>query len=215
MAVLALAWGAGLATVPQPMKPRTTIRTLLAAALVAAITLVPAAAWAGSCTFQISPSPGWRGADVTISGFQVGANVTYYVNLNGEQIKTGQTNSNGAFSFHYTIPNNFPVGTTNWYVFSDGCSMVDARDYTVMATAPTTTTTSTTTTTTIPPTTTTLAPTTTVAGDTTTTVAATTTTTVAEEDDGGGIPLVVWIVIAALGGVVLFLIGKLSAGRRK
>jgi hypothetical protein len=211
------------------MKPRTTIRTLLAAALVAAVTLVPAAAWAGSCTFQISPSPGWRGADITISGFSMGANVDYYVNFDGAQIKTGQTNSNGAMSFHYIIPNSTPVGTVNWFVGSNGCSMDDSRDYTVMATAPTTTTTSTTTTTTIPPTTTTLAPTTTVAaptttvaaptttvaGDTTTTVAATTTTTVAEEEDGGGIPLVVWIVIAALGGVVLFLVGKLSAGRRR
>jgi hypothetical protein len=152
------------------MKPRTTIRTLLAAALVATVTLVPATAWAGSCTFQISPSPGWRGADITISGFQMSPNTAYYVNFGGNQIKTGTTNGNGAFSFHYTIPGNYPVGTTNWFVGQNpGCEMTESRDYTVMAAEPTTTTTSTTTTTT-----TTIAPTTTAAP--TTTVAATTTT---------------------------------------
>jgi hypothetical protein len=205
------------------MKPRATIRTLLALAIVSAVMLIPATAWAG-CNLTFNPNPGYRGANVTISGFGFAANATYYVNFGGNPIKTGPTNANGAFSFTYTIPNDYPTGTTNVFAYTDPTGCETNPDYTVNATAPTTTTTtSTTTTTTLAPTTTVAAPTTTVTvptttvggGDTTTTVAATTTTTVAEEEDGGGIPLVVWIVIAALGGVVLFLIGKLFAGRRR
>jgi hypothetical protein len=216
------------------MKLRPAIRITLAAALVAASLAVPATASAGACTFQISPNPGWRGAEVTISGFQLGANVNYYVNFNGEQIASGQANSNGAFSFEYTIPADTPVGTVNWFVGSDGCSMDDARDYTILAAAPTTTTVAPATTTTIPSVTSTAAPTTTIGVDTTTstlidvtsttqsgaettTTIGTTTTTIEIPEDGrggGGIPIVVWVVIAVVGVAVVFLLGKLSGRRR-
>jgi hypothetical protein len=211
------------------MKPRTTIRTLLAVAIVSAVTLVPATAWAG-CNLTFNPNPGYRGADVTISGFGFAASATYYVNFGGTPIKTGSTNQNGAFSFSYTIPNNFPTGTTNVFAYTDPSGCEANPNYQVNSGPPATTTTSTTTTTTLAPTTTTLAPTTTVAaptttvaaptttvagGNTTTTVAATTTTTVAEEDDGGGIPLVVWIVIGVAAAVILLFLGRAMAGRRR
>ncbi len=212
-----------IATFPALMKPRT-LRTLLATAIVGSALLLPATASAGSCSLTFNPNPGWRGASITISGFGFTANAEYFVNFGGNPIKTGTTNGNGAFSFNYTIPNDYPVGQTNVFAFTNPTGCEDNPNYQVNASPPTTTTTttSTTTTTLAPTTTTTLAPTTTAAATTTTAAATTTsavpadttTTTVPAENDGGGIPLVVWIGIAALIGVALFLVGKMSSRRR-
>ena len=216
------------------MNSRSTLRTLLAAVIVAAVTLVPTTAWA-ACTFNAQPNPAWRGATVTFQGFGMQANTAYYVNLNGLQIKNGTTNQNGAFSFDYVIPGDYATGTGNWFVGQNpGCEMTQDRPFTVLASEPTTTTT----TTTLPPTTTTVAETTTTvaettttvaattttaagvttttaAGDTTTTVPATTTTTEAtSDDDGGGSSIIMYILIAAaLGGLLVFL--GMAMGRRR
>ena len=213
------------------MKTRATTRALAAASLIAAVLVMPATAMGGSCIFNAQPNPGWPGATVTFSGSGMSPNVGYHVNFDGNNIKNGTTNGSGNFSFTYVLPGNTSVGSHNWFAFADsGCGMNDSRNYNVVAGPPatTTTTTTSTTTTTTSTTTTTLAPTTTVAGDTTTTVAGdttttaatdttvsdTTTTTVAEEEDGGGIPIYIWVVIAALGALVLFLIGRMSSRRR-
>jgi hypothetical protein len=216
------------------MKPRTTIRTLLASALVAAVTLVPATAWAG-CTFKITPaSPGWRGASAYIEGFGMSPDTEVYPKFNGQGPASGTfTNGSGYFKYSFTIPNDAP-SDSNWVVFASGCQMDDARNYTVLATAPTTTTvttTTTTTTTSVPPTTT-LAPTTTVAAttttvvdlttttgggaETTTSVGDTTTTTVVEDGEAGdSSPILLYVIIGALAAAVLFLLARMMGGRRK
>ena len=213
------------------MKIRATTRALAAASLIAAVLVMPATAMGGSCIFNAQPNPGWPGATVTFSGTALSPNVSYYVNFDGMQIKTGTTNGSGNFSFQYVLPGNTSVGQHGWFAGANGaCEMSEERNYNVVAGPPATTTTTTsttststttsTTTTTLAPTTTVAAPTTTVAGDTTTTagtgttVVDTTTTTVAAEDDGGGIPIYIWVAIGALVALVLFLIGRMSSRRR-
>ena len=129
---------------------------------------MPAAASAGGCSISMNPNPGWRGANVTFTGSGFQANEGYYVNLGGNQIKTGTTSPSGGFSFTYQIPNNFPVGTTNVFAAQDNGECETNPSYTVNASPPTTTA----------ATTTTIATTTTTITTTTTTTTATTTTTV-------------------------------------
>lgn len=194
----------------------TRIARLFAASILVGVILTPAAAMAGNCNANISPSPGWRGATVTISGTGFDVGVGFYVNFGGNQIHNGTTDASGAFSFQYQIPNNFPTGTTNYFVADNAANCEVNKDYTVNASPPTTTTssTTTTTTTTLAPTTT-EAPTTTLAATTTeaptTTLATTTsltenTTTTTEADSGGG-GGVDTIVIVLIGLVVLLGLG--------
>ncbi len=202
------------------------IARLIAALAVVGFTLIPATAYAG-CALIISPNPGWRGADVAFTGTGFAANTGYYVNFGGEKIKEGTTNENGVFSFNYTIPGDYPTGTTNVFATDDVASCEQNPDYQVNASGPTTTTTTTTSTTTIPPTTTTIAAgSTTTLGETTTTAAegsnttvlsgGDTTTTVAGSDGGGGgIPIFVWGVIALLVAIILLLVGRTMGGRRR
>ncbi len=209
------------------MKPRATTRALLALAMVFAVLMIPATAWAG-CNVSVTPNPTWRGGTISILGNGFPANAAYYVNLNGDKIREGTTSGSGTINTSYQIPGSFPTGSANWFVQDtllstcavNGDLQVNSGPPATTTTTAATTTTTTTTTTTLPPTTT-VAPTTTLADTTTTvvdttttTVSDTTTTTVAEADDGGGIPIFIWIVIAVLGGAVLFLIGKMSSRRK-
>jgi MYXO-CTERM domain-containing protein len=206
----------------------TRFASLLAVSLLVGVVLMPSTAWAG-CTFSISPTQGYRGYSSTISASGLETGTNYTVLFNGQQVKQGVVPANGNISATFTIPND-PENQSNWVVFADsGCTMTDARSYTVndgpppTTTVPTTTptTTSTTTTTTVAPTTTTQATTTTVAAptttiaDTTTTAVADTTTTseVDEEGGGGGTSPVVWVLIGAL--VPLGLLGAFLLGRRR
>lgn len=201
---------------------------LIAALAVVGLTLIPATAYAG-CALIISPNPGWRGADVAFTGTGFAANTGYYVNFGGERIKDGTTNENGVFSFNYTIPGDYPTGTTNVFATDYLPSCEQNPDYQVNASGPTTTTTPTTsvtTTTTIPPTTTTIAAgSTTTVGETTTTVAEATTTTVlaggettttvaSSDSGGGGIPIYVWGVIALLVAIILLLLSRSMGGKK-
>ncbi len=206
------------------------IPRLIAALAVLGLTLIPATAYAG-CALIISPNPGWRGADVAFTGTGFAANTGYYVNFGGERIKDGTTNENGVFSFNYTIPGDYPTGTTNVFATDYVPSCEQNPDYQVNASAPTTTTTTTTTsattTTTIAPTTTTTTAgsATTAVGDTATTAAEgsnttvlsggdTTTTVPATDGGGGGVPLFVWGVIAVLVAIILLFLGRAMGGRR-
>lgn len=213
------------------MKPRTTIRTLLALVLVSAVTLVPGTALADNhCTFRILPSPGWRGATATIEGFNMSPDHEYVANFEGEnQAAPGaKTNGNGYFKVTFTIPMDAP-STSNWIVFDSsaqgGCQMNDSQPYTVLASAPTTTTTSVPPTTTLAPTTTVAATTTTVVdlttttgggAETTTSVGDTTTTTVVEDgEEGDSSPILLYVIIGVLAAALLFFIVKSLGGRRK
>lgn len=196
----------------------TRIPRLVAASLLVAVVLSPGIASAGDCNANISPSPGWRGAIVTISGSGFPPGAGYYVNFGGNQIHNGTTDTSGGFSFQYQIPNDFPVGTTQYFVADNDATCEVNPSYTVNAGPPVTTTTPTTTTTTAPTTTqattTTAATTTTTAATTTTSpVDDTTTTTEADDDDdgGGGISPIVWVLIALV--VVLAVALAFALGR--
>lgn len=199
------------------LRPRALI-TLCGSLLLAVV--LGGTALAQSCgTVTVSPDPGWRGAQVVISGsgFTPGTNV--FVNFGGSQIGVMTGNAEGAWSLSYTIPGDFPTGTTNVFAFDAPANCEDNPSYTVNASAPTTTTTTAaTTTTTAATTTTTAAPTTTVEAPATTaapdtTAATTTTTTVAPAADPDGSPAFLYLLIGVVLGAGLLGAG-LYFGRR-
>ncbi len=204
---------------------------LLAFVVLAGVLLTAAPALAACNSLSISPNPGYRGANITISGTGWTANDTIYVNFNGDPIGTTMSDGSGNWSLLYKIPNDYPTGTVNVFAY-DGPDNCEANpSYTVNASAPTTTTTApptttttatTTTTTTLAPTTTTtvaksttttLAATTTTAAATTTTGAATTTTTAAPAGGGGSSSTLLYVLI----GVIVVLVAALAftMGRRR
>ena len=214
------------------MNSRSTLRALFASALVAAVTLIPATVWAASCTIWIEPEAGQAaGHPITVRGSGWPAGQAVYVNmgdggLNSEQIvPSANVSGSGTFSYDTDVPVGFPVGVYNLFAANNNtsCEVAYGSVTYEVTSQPFVATTTTTTTTTLPPTTTTVAATTTTAAATTTTVAAATTTTVAgdtttttvadsgDEDGGGGFPIFVWVVIAVLGGAVVFLLGKMSS----
>lgn len=154
----------------------TRIARLFATLIIAGVILTPSMAGAGGCQLFFNPSPGWLGASVTVSGTGLQANDTYFVNVDGNQIGTGPTNTNGAFSFQWVIPSNHPTGTLNTFMQDGPANCSFNGSYTVNASPPTTTTLPTTTTTSTTTTTTTTVPDTTTTEATTTTVPVTTTT---------------------------------------
>ena len=131
--------------------------------------------------------------------------------LNSEQIvPSANVSGSGTFSYDTDVPGGFPVGVYNLFAANNNtsCEVAYGSVTYEVTSQPFVATTTTTTTTTLPPTTTTVAATTTtVAGDTTTTTVADS----GDEDGGGGIPIFVWVVIAVLGGAVVFLLGKMSS----
>ena len=179
----------------------------MVSALAAAVLSLPGVAGAGPCSASISPDPGWRGATVTISGSGWPAGTSFYVNFGGDQIHNGTTNASGQFSIQYMIPDDFPVGTTNYFVSDNAVTCSTNPDYQVLASPPPTTTSPPPPTTAAPPpptttttttTTTTIAPTTTVPGTTTTADEDTTTTTEADDEAGVGQGWMLWLIIAVL-----------------
>jgi hypothetical protein len=177
------------------MRPR-----IIALALAAMLLLpLPAGASGGCGEVGVSPNPGWRGANITISGTGFTPGTQIFVNFGGSPIGSTTSNSQGAFSMPYTIPSDFPVGTTNIFA-NDGGTCEDNPSYTVNAGPPTTTTTTTTTATTIEA----------------------TTTTLTEEDsayeDGGSSTLLMVVVGALLSAGLLgggLLLGRRMAGPSK
>jgi len=206
-------------------------RRLIGLLVLAGSMAIPGHALAGgSCgEVAVSPKPGWPGAEIIISGTNFTPGSQIFINFGGSPIGTTTSTVDGAFSLPYTIPNDFPAGTTNVFAFDGPANCEDNPSYTVNASPPTTTTTAAATTTAAPAATTTTAvtattaaPTTSAAAATTTTVAEATTTTAAEStttapesagDGNGGSSGIVLVVVGALLGAGLLGAG-LFLGRR-
>ncbi len=204
---------------------RRSITLALSLLVILAFPVTVATATSG-CQVSANPSPGWRGAQITISGTGFAPNTQISIlNFNGMSVGTPTTNGSGAFSVSYTIPNDAQVGTGNIFASDGTCE--HNPSYEVLAQAPTTTTIATTTTTAPTTTTTTQAETTTSLASTTTTVTAVPTTTVAGAvttiptdtttttmpDQAGGVPTWIWILVSVLALTVAVLAGVL-VGRR-
>jgi hypothetical protein len=71
---------------------------------------------AGGCAVTVSPSPGWPGANVTVtgSGFASGADITVY--LGDFPMYDGFIESAGTFRIGFRIPNPFTVGEVSFVV---------------------------------------------------------------------------------------------------
>jgi len=196
--------------------------------MLAGLMAIPGHALAGgSCgEVSVSPEPGWPGAEIIISGTDFTPGSQIFVNFGGSPIGTTTSTVDGAFSLPYTIPNDFPAGTTNVFAFDGPANCEDNPSYTVGASPPTTTTAAPATTTTASAATTTAAVTattaasTTSAGTATTTTAAEVTTTAtgstttapeSTDDDGGSSGILLLLVGALLGAGLLgagLLIGR-------
>lgn len=141
----------------------TRMRWPIAAALiVAALVGMSTSAQAQPCptSVNVTPSPGWIGGPIKLSGSGWAPGVDIFVNLDGKQLGSTTTNSSGVFSLSTTIPGNVATGSVLLFVQDGPANCEVQQQHTVLAQAPTTTTTTVTTTTTSttePPVTTTTA----------------------------------------------------------
>ena len=137
-------------------------RRWVALVLLVLLLVVPSPVAAAQICGEVTmtPTQGWPGADLVVTGTGFTASSQIFVNFGGVQIGTATSDAIGSFSLAYTIPSDVLVGETNIFAFDAPANCEDNASYTVLATQPTTITTA-------PPATTTPATTTTVAPPTT------------------------------------------------
>jgi hypothetical protein len=95
-----------------------------------------ARAAAGGCAVTVSPSPGWPGANVTVtgSGFALGADVTVY--LGDFPVYDGFIEPDGTFRIGFRIPNPFTVGEVSFVVQDHTNTCGITQPYSLLAEPP-------------------------------------------------------------------------------
>jgi IPT/TIG domain len=109
--------------------------TLIAALGLATLFGVARAA-AGGCAVTVSPSPGWPGANVTVTGFGFasGADITVY--LGDFPVYDGFIEPDGTFRIGFRIPNPFTVGEVSFVVQDHTNTCGITQPYSLLAEPP-------------------------------------------------------------------------------